>query len=41
MSKEGIIDFLVLGIYYLKEVDLLYWRFYGKKGDDGFIVNGY
>ncbi|KAF3565847.1 hypothetical protein DY000_02015392 [Brassica cretica] len=40
-SKEGIIDLLAPGTYYLKEVDSLYRRFYGKKGDDGSIANGH
>ncbi|KAH0898619.1 hypothetical protein HID58_048187 [Brassica napus] len=40
-SKEGILDLLAPGTYYLKEVDSLYRRFYGKKGDDGSITNGH
>jgi hydroxymethylglutaryl-CoA synthase len=41
-SKEGILDLLAPGTYYLKEVDSLYRRFYGKKGDDGSVAgNGH
>ena len=40
-TKEGILDLLAPGTYYLKEVDSLYRRFYGKKGDDGSITNGH
>ncbi|KAF2563698.1 hypothetical protein F2Q70_00017151, partial [Brassica cretica] len=40
-SKEGILDLLAPGTYYLKEVDSLYRRFYGKKRDDGSITNGH
>ncbi|VVA89822.1 unnamed protein product [Arabis nemorensis] len=40
-QRGGILDLLAPGTYYLKEVDSLYRRFYGKKGDDGSIANGH